>query len=304
MNEAGSQQGRFGFVALVGRANVGKSTLLNRLVGEKVAIVSAVAQTTRNRILGVATEERGQVAFLDSPGFHKPQHRLGEILVETARAVADEADLILWLVDASEGIGPGDRHVLELLKPRESRAPVILVLNKVDLMNKGRLLPLIEQGVKEWGCAEAVPVSAESGENCERLLDVIFERLPAGPPHYPPDYLTDQGERRFVSELIREKLLGHLRQEVPHSIAVLVEELDEREDGLVEIAASVLVERESQKGIVIGARGARLKDVGTQARRELEKRWGRKVFLKLWVRVRENWRERVSVLRDLGVYPG
>ena len=295
---------RFGFVALVGRTNVGKSTLLNRLAGTKLAIVSPVAQTTRHRILAVLDRPNAQIAFLDSPGYHRPQHRLGELLVERARQVADEADVVLFVVDAAAGLGPGDRRVVTELEPRSGRRKVIAVLNKIDLINRGKVLPMIEQVTGEWGCHEAVPVSAETGDNCDRLLDVIVEHLPPGPPHFPPEFRTDLDERRLVEEIVREKLLRELRQEVPHVIAVKVEEFSAREDGLVEVSATIFVERESQKGIVIGRGGARLKRVGSLAREELEFRWGRKVFLRLWVKVREDWRNRPGLLRDLGLYPG
>ncbi len=295
---------RFGFAALVGRTNVGKSTLLNRLIGTKMAIVSPVAQTTRHRILAVLTRSDAQVAFLDSPGFHRPQHRLGELLVERARQVADEADVVLLVVDAAAGLGSGDRRVAEDLDLRSRRKPVIAVLNKIDLINRGKVLPMIEEVVTGWGCHEAVPISAETGENCDRLLDVIIGHLPPGPPHFPEDYRTDQDERRLVEEIVREKLLRELRQEVPHVIAVKVDSLDVREDGLAEVVATIFVERPTQKGIVIGRRGERLKRVGTLAREELEFRWGRKVFLGLWVKVREDWRNRPGLLRDLGLYPG
>jgi GTP-binding protein Era len=295
---------RAGFAALVGRANVGKSTLLNQLVGSKIAIVSTVAQTTRHRILGVRTLPNGQIAFLDSPGFHKPVHHLGEIMLETARQVAGEAEVLLFVIDASVGFGPGDRYVLEQLDPHRETRPVLAVLNKVDQVNKGKLLPLIEQAVGEWGCREAVPVSAKSGDNCERLLEVVLNYLPESPRLYPAGFVTDQDERRFIAEVIREKLLVGLRQEVPHSVAVAIERIEPRDDGLLAVFAAILVERESQKGIVIGAKGARLKEVGTHAREELEKRLGRHVYLKLWVKVREDWRDKITILRDLGVYPG
>jgi GTP-binding protein Era len=295
---------RSGHAAILGRANVGKSTLLNRLVGHKLAIVSPVPQTTRHRILGVVHRPEAQVAFLDSPGFHKPHHRLGELLVETARQVSGSADVLLVVMDAAAGLGPGDRHVLGALDPPVAERTAVLVLNKIDQMNKGRLLPMIEQATGEWGFREVVPVSAETGENVDRLLEVVLGLLPEGPPLYPPDYLTDQGERRVAAEIIREKLLAQLRQEVPHAVAVVVEALEERPEGLVDVAATVLVERASQKKIVVGAKGSRLKSVGTAARKELELRWGRKVFLDLWVKVREDWRDRLTILRELGVYPG
>ncbi len=304
MPETNNRPHRSGFAALVGRANVGKSTLLNQLVGTKVAIVSSVPQTTRHRIVGVRTLPEGQVAFIDSPGFHKAQHKLGQVMLERAREALGEADVLLVVVDASEGIGPGDRFVLEQVDPPRRKAPVLLVLNKIDRVNKGKLLPMIQAGVEEWGCREVVPISAIEATNCDRLLERVLEHLPEGPALYPPDYVTDQRERELIAELIREKLLSRLRQEVPHAIGVLVDQIEQRADGLIGIGATILVERESQKGIVIGRRGTMLKEVGTAARRELEERLGEKVFLELWVKVREGWRNRLTILRELGIYPG
>lgn len=295
---------RSGFAAIVGRANVGKSTLLNQLVGEKVAIVSSIPQTTRTRILGVRTLPHAQIAFLDSPGFHKPQHQMGALMMEAARQVAGEADVVLFVVDASAGFGPGDRHALDELRAAAGSHPILLVLNKVDQINKGKLLPMIEQGAAEWGAAEVIPVSAMAGVNTDRLLEVVVRHLPEGPPLYPDDFITDQDDRRFLAEIVREKLLVGLRQEVPHSVAVAIERVNTREDGLAEIHASIIVERDTQKGIIIGKQGSRLKEVGTQARLELERILDRPVFLKLWVKVREDWRDKTSILRELGVYPG
>ncbi len=300
--EGGSPSFRSGFVVLAGRANVGKSTLLNRLVGVKLAITSPVPQTTRHRVLGVRTMAGGQIAFLDTPGFHRPHRHLGEVMLERAREALAEADLVCWVIDAAAGFGAGDRRVLAEIDPPRRKQPVVFVPNKVDLVNRGRLLPLIEQATGEWGCAAAVPVSAATGENCDRLLEVMLSHLPPGPLLFPEDFLTDQDERTVIAEIVREKLLHELRQEVPYAVAVTVERLAEREDGLLEVGALVLVERESHKGIVIGKGGSRLKKVGTLARKELEERMGRKVFLELWVKVRPDWRNRAGVLRDLGLY--
>ncbi len=294
---------RAGFVAIVGRANVGKSTLLNRLVGKKVSIVGEAPQTTRHRVLGLRTAPEGQIAFLDSPGFHKAAHQLGELMLETARRVAAEADVVLFVLDAAAGIGPGDRFVLEQLRPREDPRPILAVFNKIDLINKAKVLPLIEQAVNEWGCREAVPVSATTGDNCDRLLAVVLAHLPLGPALFPPDFATDLDERRAIAELIREKVLIGLRQEVPHAIAVAIDRLETRTEGLVRIEASILVERESQKAIVIGRGGARLKEAGVQARRDLEERFGRQVYVRLWVKVRQDWRDKTAILRELGVFP-
>jgi GTP-binding protein Era len=299
---AASPEHRSGFVALVGRSNVGKSTLLNRLVGEKVAIVSALPQTTRQRILGVKTLEHGQIAFIDSPGFHRPQDRLGEMMLERAQGIAEEADAVLMLIDAAAGIGPGDQFVKDQLHPPERRAPVILAANKIDLINKARTLPMIDTAVNEWGCIEAVPISAKEGLNCDRLVETLLRYLPEGPPLFPPDYRTDQHERAIVAEIVREKLLAELRQEVPYSVAVATERLERREDDVVEIHATIYVERESQKGIVIGSGGRMLKKVGAAARQELEDRFHQRVFLRLWVKVREAWRDRMAAWRELGIW--
>ncbi len=293
---------RSGFASIIGRANVGKSTLLNRLVGEKVAIVSDVPQTTRHRILGVRTLPEGQIAFVDTPGFHKPQHHLGEVMLERAREAAAEADVLLFVIDASAGIGPGDRYVLAQIDPAQRKGPVLLVLNKLDQMNKGKLLPMIERGISSWGCREAVPVSAKEGVNCERLLERILAHLPEGSPLFPSDYVTDQRERMIAAEIVREKLLQRTRQELPHAIAVGIERLEVRENGLLEISALIYVERDSQKAIVIGRKGAMLKEIGSLARKELEKRFERRIFLELFVKVRQGWRDRDSLLRELGIY--
>ncbi|MBP7146825.1 MAG: GTPase Era [Acidobacteria bacterium] len=293
---------RAGFAAIIGRANVGKSTLLNRLVGGKVSIVSPVPQTTRHRVVGVCTLPQAQVAFIDSPGFHRPQHQLGELLLERARQVAGEADLVLVVIDAASGVGPGDEFVLQMLDPGREKRPCILVPNKIDTMNKGKLLPLIERAVADWKFHAVVPVSALTGENCDELMKTVLEVLPEGPPLFPPEFVSDQPERKIVAEIVREKLLERLRQEVPHAVAVLIERMERREDGLVEIDALIVVERPSQKGIVIGAKGHMLKEVGTAARRELEERLGGQVFLKLWVKVREHWRDRDAILRELDLF--
>ncbi|MDH3285125.1 MAG: GTPase Era [Acidobacteriota bacterium] len=293
---------RCGFVAIVGRANVGKSTLINQLVGLKIAIVSTVPQTTRQRIVGVRTLDEGQIVFLDTPGFHRPRHRLGDILLDRARQTLAEADVLLFVVDAADGVGPGDRFVLEQLDARRGDSPVVFVPNKLDRMNKGRVLPMIEEAMADWGCSAAVPVSAETGDNCDRLIDTVVALLPEGPPLYPRGFTTDQGESRIVAELIREKLLHRLRQELPHAVAVRVDDMMRRDDDLLQIHATIFVERKSQKGIVIGHRGAMLKEVGTAARKELEDRLSEKIFLELWVKVREDWRDRPAELRDLGVF--
>ncbi|HXV76273.1 MAG TPA: GTPase Era [Candidatus Polarisedimenticolaceae bacterium] len=292
---------RSGFAALVGWTNVGKSTLLNRLVGVRLAAVADVAQTTRQRIQGATTiAGRGQIVFVDTPGIHQPRHRLNRAMVETVHRAVEEVDLVLLVLDAQCGIGPGDRRAAELVR-RRARAR-IAVLNKVDrLRQKSRLLPMIEQLVDEWGFAEVVPVSALTGDGCERLLEVVLAQLPVGPPLFPDDYLTDQAERVIAAEWIREKLLDEIRQELPHATAVVIDRWTERSDGLLELEASVLVERESQKKIVIGREGQLLKRVGSAARIELERFFARRVHLRLWVSVCDGWRDDDAVLHRLGL---
>ncbi|HEX5044281.1 MAG TPA: GTPase Era [Candidatus Polarisedimenticolaceae bacterium] len=292
--------GKAGFVALFGWTNVGKSTLLNRLLGEKIAAVADVPQTTRTRILGaLPLEDGGQVVFVDTPGLHEPKHALNRAMVETARRSLEGVDLAVLLVDAARGPGEGDRrgaHVLE-------RAGVarIGVLNKIDRVQpKAKLLPMLEE-VQSWGLDTWIPISALTGEGCDVLLREVTERLPEGEAPFARDFLTDQPERALAAEWIREKVLHHTRQEIPHATAVSVDSWKTREDGLLEIDATILVEREGQKAIVIGKGGALLKQIGSQARVELERFFEAKVMLRLWVRVAEEWREDRRTLRELGL---
>ncbi len=293
--------GRAGTVALVGWTNVGKSTLLNRLVGDKIAAVADVAQTTRNRITGVRNVARqGQIVFVDTPGLHRPRYKMNREMVRQARQSVYEADLVLLMIDAQRGIGPGDRDAAELLQ----RADVnrLMVLNKIDRVRpKSNLLPLMQSAVEEWAFPEVLPVSALTGDGCDVLLDRILARLPEGPPLYPDDYLTDQTERRLAAERIREKLLALMSHELPHATAVLTEAWRIRPDGLVEIEATIFVDRDSQKQIVIGRGGQLLKQVGTAARQELEVLLNRRVFVRLWVKVRKNGRDDERTLRELGL---
>jgi GTP-binding protein Era len=290
---------RSGFVALIGRPNVGKSTLLNRLIGQKVSIVSSVPQTTRNRIQAVLTVPgRAQIVFLDTPGIHKPKFRMNRRMVGLALEAMGGTDLVLFMVDAHEGKGPGDGFVMQRL--RDVSAPVFLLLNKIDRIPKQTLLPLIDAYRTEGEFAEVLPISAADGTQCDRLLDLLIEALPEGPAYFPEDYLTDQPERHLAAEIVREKIFWHTRQEVPHSVAVRIDEFHE-EEGLVHLGATVLVERESHKGIVIGRGGKLLKQVGTEARKELESILGSKVFLEIWVRVEPDWRQRGPILDELGV---
>ena len=292
---------RSGTVALAGWTNVGKSTLLNRLVGSKIAAVGDAVQTTRHRIVGVLhLEERGQVVFVDTPGLHRPRYAMNRTMVELARQAVRGVDLALLMVDASRGLGDGDLQAAELLQ--RAKVQRLMVLNKVDLVRpKSRLLPMIGRAVNEWGLPEVLPISALTGEGCDALLERILAALPAGPALYPEDYLTDQSERVIVAERVREKLLELTRQELPHATAVIVEHWVERHDGLVEVQATILVDRESQKQIVIGRGGQLLKRVGTEARRELEALLDRRLFLRLWVKVRADWRNDPRTLKELGL---
>ncbi|ANM28804.1 hypothetical protein ABI59_03040 [Acidobacteria bacterium Mor1] len=292
---------RSGFVALCGWTNVGKSTLLNRFVGEKVSAVADVPQTTRNRITGVcAVPDRAQVVFVDTPGFHKPKHRMNHAMIETARETLRSVDLVLHVIDASRGAGPGDRRTAELLAHVEQ--PKIGVLNKVDRVHpKEKLLPMLGLVVDGWGYPEAVPVSARTGNGCERLLERIIDHLPEGPPLFPDDQYTDQPERALAAEWIREKVLHHTREELPHATAVLIERWKDTDRALVEIDATILVERDSQKGIVIGKEGGLLRTIGSEARADLEALLDTRVMLRLWVRVRPAWRDDARTLHELGI---
>jgi len=290
-----------GFVSFIGRPNAGKSTLLNRLVGTKLAIVSDKPQTTRNRILGVRNYPDAQVVFLDTPGIHRPLHRMNVRMVDAAVDTIREVDVLCLVVDVTEPLGKGDRFVLDLVK--DAKAPVFLVLNKIDLMKKARLLPLMQQYSEMASFAEIVPVSAATGDNVDRLERALLDRLPEGEPLYPADYLTDQPERFFASEIVREKLLQFTRAEIPFSSAVVVDKFEEpdRPGGLMSLHCTIVVDRESQKPIVIGRGGEMIKRIGTAAREDLERFFDTKVFLDLHVRVKSEWREDERVLNDLGM---
>ncbi|MGH9200847.1 MAG: GTPase Era [Vicinamibacterales bacterium] len=289
-----------GFVALVGRPNAGKSTLLNRLVGQKLAIVSDKPQTTRNRIIGVRQYPDGQIIFVDTPGVHRPLHRLNVRMVDTTVDALGEVDLIAVVVDASEPGGAGDRYLMDLV--RKAKAPRVLVLNKVDVCDKQSLLPRLAEYQREVGFADLVPVSALTGENVDRLERVLISHLPEGEPIYPDDYLTDQPERFFVAELVREQVLQQTHDELPFSTAVLVDRFDDSDRaGLLRFYCTIVVERNTQKGILVGKGGARIKAVGTAARLELEKFFDTRVFLDLHVKVRDAWREDDRVLDSIGL---
>jgi len=290
---------RSGFAALVGRPNAGKSTLINQIIGQKVAIVSDKPQTTRNRIQAIYTAEDFQIVFLDTPGIHKPADKLGEYLVKTATGSLPEVDLVLYLVDASVTFGRGEEYLIrEVIAPVKS--PVFLVPNKTDVAGKEKVLELVVKATALHNFAEVVPVSALTGENLPELLKTIQEYLPEGPRYYPPEMVVDRPEEFLLAELIREQVLNLTREEIPHAVAVEIARMEEEPDGLMYIDAVLNVERDSQKGIIIGHQGQRIKEIGSKARTEIEKLLGTKVFLELTVRVRKNWRKKEWELRNLG----
>ncbi|MCQ6558320.1 GTPase Era [Paenibacillus mendelii] len=289
---------RSGFVAIIGRPNVGKSTLINEMIGQKIAIMSDKPQTTRNKIHGVYTTDDAQIVFLDTPGIHKPQHKLGDFMNQSAVGTLGEVDAALFLIDASEGLGGGDRYIIEQLK--KVQTPVFLIMNKIDKIHPEELLPLIAQYKELHEFTEVIPISALKGNNVQTLLDVLTRYLPEGPQYYPADQVTDHPEQFVCAELIREKILHLTREEVPHSIAVAIEDMRVKENGVVYIGAVIYVERDSQKGIVIGKQGALLKEVGKLARRDIELLLGSRSFLELWVKVKKDWRNHERTLKDLG----
>ena len=290
-----------GFVTLIGRPNVGKSTLMNHLIGQKIAITSNKPQTTRNRIQTVYTdEERGQIIFLDTPGIHKAKNKLGEYMVNVAEHTLSEVDLILWLVEPTDYIGAGEQHIIEMLK--NTKTPVILVINKLDtLSERDQMLTYIDTYRKVYDFAEIVPASALRGQNTDLIIDLIFQYLPEGPMFYDVDTITDQPERQIVAELIREKALHALNEEIPHGIAVSIERMKDRKgQNIVDIDATIICERDSHKGIIIGKGGAMLKKIGTNARYEIERLLGCKVNLKLWVKVKKDWRDSDILIKNFG----
>lgn len=291
-------QHKSGFVAIIGRPNVGKSTLLNQVIGQKIAIMSDKAQTTRNKIQGVYTTEGMQIVFLDTPGIHKPKSKLGSYMMKVAENTLDEVDAVLFLVDVVDGLGGGDRFIIERLK--NVQTPVFLVLNKIDQVHPEALLPIITAYKDLYPFAEIVPISALHGNNVNTLLEQIGKYLQPGPQYYPSDQVTDYPEQFICAELIREKILHLTREEIPHSIAVAIENMKVEDNGIVTIGAVIYVERDSQKGIVIGKQGALLKEIGKQARRDIEALLGSKIFLEMWVKVKKDWRNREHVLKDLG----
>lgn len=290
-----------GFAAIVGRPNVGKSTLMNQIIGQKIAITSNKPQTTRNRIQTVYTDERGQLVFLDTPGIHKAKNKLGEYMVGTAEKTINDVDVILWLVEPDTFIGQGEQHILDRLGGVS--VPVVLVINKTDTVKKEDILPVIESYRNKLDFAEIVPVSAYNGDGTDELIDVIFKYMPYGPMFYDEDTVTDQPVRQITAEIIREKALHALNEEVPHGIAVVIETMKKRKGKkITDIEAAIICERESHKGIIIGKGGSMLKKIGTNARFEIEKLIGHKVNLKLFVKVRKEWRDSDHMLKNFGYF--
>lgn len=290
---------RSGFVSIIGRPNVGKSTLLNRIVGEKVAITSDKPQTTRNRVHGISNRTGAQIVFIDTPGIHNPRSSLNRYMVDTALAATKGVDVIFFLVDAGTASAGRETQILDVL--RDAEMPVILVLNKIDLMEKELLLRKISEFQAVYSFTETVPISALTGDGVDRLVDVASRYLPEGPRYFPEDILTDQPERFVAAEIVREKVFRLTRDEVPYSVAVIVESFKEREDGgLISISATINVERDSQKGIIIGKRGEMLKRIGTEARKDLEQLLGCRIFLELFVRVRKDWSESRRMMKEFG----
>ncbi|MDY6273325.1 MAG: GTPase Era [Selenomonadaceae bacterium] len=292
------KQHKSGFIAVIGRPNVGKSTLINSLIGQKIAIMSDKPQTTRNRILCILTRPEAQIVFLDTPGIHKPKHKLGEYMVKAAEGTLKEVDAIFFVVDATEKMGPGEYYILERLQA--TAKPVILVVNKLDLIEKEQVLPIISHYTDKYPFVGVVPISAKEETNLDALIEEVEKYLPEGPQYYPEDMVTDQPERLIVAELVREKALQLTRDEVPHAIAVDVDEMKARDNGDTYIRVTIYVERDSQKGILIGAKGSMLKEIGRLARVDIEMLLGTRVFLDLWVKVKKDWRDRDSVLRGFG----
>lgn len=290
-----------GFVALVGRPNVGKSTLMNHLIGQKIAITSEKPQTTRNRIQTVYTDQRGQIIFLDTPGIHKAKNKLGQYMVNVAEGTLNEVDVIMWLVEPTTYIGAGEQHIVELLS--KVKTPVILAINKIDTVKDEEIIAkAIDTYKNVCPFAEIVPVSALRNQNTDKMTELLFKYLPYGPQYYDEDTVTDQPMRQIAAELIREKALRLLQDEIPHGIAVTIEQMKERDNGIFDIEATIVCERDSHKGIIIGKGGAMLKRIGSQARREIENLMGAKVNLQLWVKVRKEWRDSELYMKNYGYY--
>ena len=287
-----------GFVAILGRPNVGKSTFLNRVVGQKIAIMSDKAQTTRNKIQGIYTEDDAQIVFIDTPGIHKPHSRLGDFMVESALSTLNEVDVVLFMVNATQKRGRGDDFIIERLK--NVKKPIYLVINKIDQIHPDKLLQIMDDYRNTLDYAEVFPISALEGNNCPELIESLVNTLPEGPQYYPADQITDHPERFIAGELIREKVLELTREEVPHSVAVVVDRIHREDDEKVLVQATIVVERNSQKGIIIGKGGKMLKQIGVKARKDIELMLGDKVYLELWVKVQPNWKDRQVDLQALG----
>lgn len=287
-----------GFVAIVGRPNVGKSTLLNRVIGQKIAIMSDKAQTTRNKIQAVYTDKESQIVFIDTPGIHKPKHELGKFMMETAYSALKEVEVVLFLVNATQEIGPGDKFIIERLK--QVKAPVYLIINKIDLIKPEDLMDIVNCYQKEMNFEQIIPISALQGNNVDEMMATLKETLPIGPMYYPENQVSDHPEYFVVAEFIREKVLQLTQEEIPHSVAVVVDSMQRNAQGKVHVYATIIVERSSQKGIVIGKGGKLLKEIGIRARRDIEALLGDKIFLELWVKVQKNWRDKQTYLNDYG----
>lgn len=287
-----------GFVAILGRPNVGKSTFLNRVVGQKIAIMSDKAQTTRNKIQGIYTEDDAQIVFIDTPGIHKPHSRLGDFMVESALSTLNEVDAVLFMVNATQKRGRGDDFIIERLK--NVKKPIYLVINKIDQIHPDKLLQIMDDYRNTLDYAEVFPISALEGNNCPELIESLVNTLPEGPQYYPADQITDHPERFIAGELIREKVLELTREEVPHSVAVVVDRIHREDDEKVLVQATIVVERNSQKGIIIGKGGKMLKQIGVKARKDIELMLGDKVYLELWAKVQPNWKDRQVDLQALG----
>ncbi|MGI8383310.1 GTPase Era [Robertmurraya sp. P23] len=299
MSNNQKQEHKSGFISIIGRPNVGKSTFLNRVIGQKIAIMSDKPQTTRNKVQGVLTTNDAQLVFIDTPGIHKPKHKLGDFMMKVAQNTLKEVDIVLFMVNAEEGFGRGEEFILD--KFQSIKTPVFLVINKIDLVHPDQLMEIIVSYKEKYPFAEIIPISALEGNNLEVLLDVIKKYIPEGPQYYPADQVTDHPERFIVSELIREKALHLTREEIPHSLAVVIEKMERLEDkDVVHVMATIIVERDSQKGIIIGKQGSMLKEIGKRARQDIENLLGTKVFLELWVKVQKDWRNKMSQLRDFG----
>lgn len=288
-----------GFVSLVGRPNVGKSTLMNRLIGEKIAIISNKPQTTRNRVQSILTKDDFQIVFIDTPGIHKPKHKLGEYMVKSTETTLNEVDAVLFLIEPTERVLEADKLIIDKLN--KVKSPVILVINKMDMADRERIYKVIDDYSKLYNFAEVIPISAFEGTNTDELLETLKKYLPEGPMYFPADMITDQPERQIASEIIREKSLRLLQDEIPHGIAVEITEMKKREEGsIVDVKATIYCEKDSHKGIIIGKQGAMLKKIGTNSRHDIERLLGSPIYLELWVKVKKDWRDSDFLLKNFG----